>query len=198
MPPRRLTRTLALMPRKEVASTSEITPGIPDTSRNEIRRQMQWTKRKCVWLLGYEASRSICEDDKGDRRLCRAHLQIQWWHTIGGWEPWDGQHHYTQGSTKGLYSHRRTNLGERSGWVCKKRSTYLKENIKTLYSLGWGQCTEKMQQKVEATNIFETMSMEGNDLTLLKVINDDDYIFQSQKYLPHSLNKSKRRFWMCV
>jgi hypothetical protein len=55
-----------------------------------------------------------------------------------------------------------------------------------------------MQQKVEATNIFETMSMEGNGLTLLKVINDDDYIFQSQKYLPHSLYKSKRRFWMCV
>jgi hypothetical protein len=46
-----------------------------------------------------------------------------------------------------------------------KRSTYLKENI-------WGQCTDIMQQKVEATDIFETRSMEGNGLTLLKVIKD--------------------------
>ena len=79
-----------------------------------------------------------------------------------------------------------------------KRSTYLKENIKTLYSLVWGQCTDIMQQKVEATDIFETMSMEGNGLTLLKVIKDVNYNFQSQKYLPHSLYESKRRFYMCV
>ena len=80
-----------------------------------------------------------------------------------------------------------------------KRSTYLKENIKTLYSLVcWGKCTDIMQQKVEATDIFETMSMEGNGLTLLKVIKDVNYNFQSQKDLPHSLHKSKRKFYMCV
>ena len=79
-----------------------------------------------------------------------------------------------------------------------KRSTYLKENIKTLYSLVWGQCTDIMRQKVEAMDIYETMSREGYGLTLLKVIKDVNYNFQSQKYLPHSLYKSKCRFYMCI
>jgi hypothetical protein len=31
-----------------------------------------------------------------------------------------------------------------------KRETYLDENLKTIYSLVWGQCTDIMRQKVES------------------------------------------------
>ena len=73
-----------------------------------------------------------------------------------------------------------------------KRITYLKENIKTLCSLVWGQCTDIMQQRVEATDRFDAMSAAGDGLLLLKTIKDITYQFQSQKYIPHSLYESKK------
>ena len=39
-----------------------------------------------------------------------------------------------------------------------RRIGYLTENIKTLYSLVWGQCSDIMQQKIEASADFATMS----------------------------------------
>jgi len=39
-----------------------------------------------------------------------------------------------------------------------KRSNYLNENIKTLYSLVWAQCTDVMQQKVEALPDFYSLT----------------------------------------
>jgi hypothetical protein len=38
-----------------------------------------------------------------------------------------------------------------------KRKTYLEENLKTVYSLVWGQCTNVMRQKVKATKDFKTL-----------------------------------------
>ena len=78
-----------------------------------------------------------------------------------------------------------------------KRSNYLSENVKTLYSLVWGQCTDIMRQKVEALGNFETMSSDGDGLELLRAIKDMSFNFQSQKYVPHSLHESKHRFYMC-
>jgi len=78
-----------------------------------------------------------------------------------------------------------------------KRSTYLtNENIKTLYSLVWGQCTDVMRQKVEALpNFFNGMSSEGDSLSLLKAIKIMAFNFQSQKYLSHSMYESMKRFY---
>ena len=76
-----------------------------------------------------------------------------------------------------------------------KRITYFKENIKTLYSLVWGQCTDIMQQKIEASEGFERISATGDGMTLLKAIKNVAYQFQSQKYLPHSIYETKKRFY---
>lgn len=73
-----------------------------------------------------------------------------------------------------------------------RRINYLKENVKTLYSLIWGQCTDIMQQKVEAMEDFEVMSAAGDGMLLLKAIKNITYHFQSQKYVPHSLYESKK------
>ena len=75
-----------------------------------------------------------------------------------------------------------------------KRGTNRDENIKTLYSLVWGQCTDIMRQKIEALHNFETLSTAGDGLGLLRAIKDMSFNFQSQKYLPHSLHEAKRHF----
>ena len=78
------------------------------------------------------------------------------------------------------------------------RTNYISENIKTLYSLVWGQRTDILRQKLEALHDFEEMSTNGDGLALLKAIKNTAFNFQSQKYLPHSLYESTRRFYMTV
>jgi hypothetical protein len=51
-----------------------------------------------------------------------------------------------------------------------RRETELRENVKTLYSLVWGQCTDIMKQKLEASDDFEDIALEQNGLELLKAI----------------------------
>ena len=45
---------------------------------------------------------------------------------------------------------------------------------------------------------FGQMSTASDGLMLIRAITDITYNFQSQKYLPHSLHKSKQRFYMLV
>ena len=78
-----------------------------------------------------------------------------------------------------------------------KRRRQFEENVKTLYSLVWGQCSDVMRQKVEALATFARMSMDNDGLALLQAVKDTAFNFQSQKYLPHALHEAKRRFYMC-
>ena len=72
-----------------------------------------------------------------------------------------------------------------------KWTAYLKKNICTLYSLlVWGQCSDIVQQRVEAMDTFGQMSTTGDGLMLLRAIKDITYNFQSQKYLLHSLHEA--------
>jgi hypothetical protein len=79
-----------------------------------------------------------------------------------------------------------------------KRKTYLEDNMKTVYSLVWGQCTDMTRQKLESLDAFDAITAGGDGLALLKAIKDLVYNFQSQKYLPHALHESKRRFYLCA
>jgi hypothetical protein len=58
--------------------------------------------------------------------------------------------------------------------------TYLGENTKTVYSLVWGQCTDVMRQRIEATSNFKQLSSNGDGLGLLMAIKDLVYNFQSK------------------
>jgi hypothetical protein len=79
-----------------------------------------------------------------------------------------------------------------------KRITYLTKNMKTLYSLVWGQCTDIMRQKVEANSTFKTLSRTGDGLGLLKALKSVAYQFQGQKYLSHALHESMKRYYNCT
>jgi hypothetical protein len=48
-----------------------------------------------------------------------------------------------------------------------RRRSQLRENIKSLYSLLWGQCTENMRNHFEALDDYEAFSDELNGLDLL-------------------------------
>jgi hypothetical protein len=85
-----------------------------------------------------------------------------------------------------------TELWEDSVKQLRKRISYLDENIRTLYALVWGQCTDILQQKLESTEGFTNVWQEGQGIRLLKMIKNNTNSFQSQKYPGQSLFDAKR------
>ena len=75
------------------------------------------------------------------------------------------------------------------------REDKLEENLKTLYSLIWGQCSDIMRQKVEASPKFRDISESANSIELLKAIKKIAFNYQSQKHLPHSVHEAKKQFY---
>jgi hypothetical protein len=61
------------------------------------------------------------------------------------------------------------------------RETYFEENVKILFSLVWGQCTDIMRQKVEALDAFENLSAKNDEIELLKTIENTPFLFETQK-----------------
>jgi hypothetical protein len=78
------------------------------------------------------------------------------------------------------------------------REDKLDENLRNLYSLIWGQCTDIMRQKVEATVGYNEISEQANSIELLKIIKTIAFNFQSQKHLPHALHEAKRRCYSLI
>ncbi len=75
-----------------------------------------------------------------------------------------------------------------------KKETHLEENIKTIYSLIFGQCTEAMRAKLESIANHQLIAVASDGIQLLKNIKTVIYNFQSQKYAPLALHESKKRF----
>lgn len=76
-----------------------------------------------------------------------------------------------------------------------KKETHLEENIKTIYSLIFGQCTEAMRAKLESISSHQTIAAASDGIELMKNIKTVMYNFQSQKYAPLALHESKKRFY---
>jgi hypothetical protein len=49
-----------------------------------------------------------------------------------------------------------------------RRDLHFEENMQTLYSLVWGQCSDVMQARLEALDDYDAMSEKGDSLALLK------------------------------
>ncbi len=64
-----------------------------------------------------------------------------------------------------------------------KRKTHLADNMQTVYSLAWGQCTDCMRHKLEALPIQEELTNDGDGVVFLNSITNLIDNFQSQKYL---------------
>ena len=79
-----------------------------------------------------------------------------------------------------------------------RRKMQLQENIKTVYNVVWGQCTEALRSRIEAMPSHSRMSAESNGLDLLKAIKMLIYNFgQETKYGTLSIHNAKRRYYTC-
>ena len=77
-----------------------------------------------------------------------------------------------------------------------RRDSCFDENIKTLYSLMWGQCSEALRARLEGLDEYEEISTELKGLDLLIAIREIVYSFESQKFLPHAVVDAQRRLFL--
>jgi hypothetical protein len=76
-----------------------------------------------------------------------------------------------------------------------KRESVLAENVKTVYSLIWGQCTDVMRQQIASHSDYETTEDVSDATGQLKTIKSIMFNFQGQIYRPQALGDTKRRFY---
>ena len=81
---------------------------------------------------------------------------------------------------------------------CTKKELILEENMKTLYSIIWGQCTELMRQRIQALPEYKKMNSDADSLTLLKAIRNQAFNYQSQKDLAQALFEATNRLQTIV
>jgi len=62
-----------------------------------------------------------------------------------------------------------------------QRVEQLEHDIRRLYEIVWGQCTESMRSKVEMFEGFAKVKAERNVIELLKIIRMVSYGFESHK-----------------
>ena len=74
-----------------------------------------------------------------------------------------------------------------------KRETMLEGNIKTLYSLVWGQCTESLRAKLESDKDYVSMSKARDGVMLLKSIKGIVFNFQAHKHPVVSIHEARQR-----
>ena len=76
-----------------------------------------------------------------------------------------------------------------------KRTTHLKENVKSLYAIVWGQCSNIMRTKVEAMDGFSVIEGAGDGIALLKSLKSVALSFPELKWISHSLHEAMKRYY---
>jgi hypothetical protein len=76
-----------------------------------------------------------------------------------------------------------------------QKKLYIDENLKNLYSLIWGQCTDVIRARIEALDEHEDISNQGDSIKLLKAIKSLVFNFESQKYRPLAIHDGMRQFY---
>ena len=75
-----------------------------------------------------------------------------------------------------------------------KRKEMLDSNLRTLYSLIWGQCSEALQNKIKEIPTFEIMNIGSDPIALLKAIRAVAYHFEHTKWKMQALQEAMVRF----
>ena len=77
-----------------------------------------------------------------------------------------------------------------------KQTSRLQENIKRLWALVWGQCSDTIRTRLQALESYDDMHTASNGLQLLIAIKDLMSNVQEQKYVPLSIHLAKRQFFL--
>ena len=75
-----------------------------------------------------------------------------------------------------------------------KQTSRLQENIKRLWALVWGQCSDTIRTRIQALDMYKDMHMASDNLQLLIAIKDLMFNVQEQKHVPLSIHLAKRQF----
>jgi len=73
------------------------------------------------------------------------------------------------------------------------QSKWLKENMKTTYIITWGQCSDAMRARAEATTDFKATSKSQDTIALLKVIKQVMFCCDKVQFSPHALRNAHRK-----
>jgi Reverse transcriptase (RNA-dependent DNA polymerase) len=76
-----------------------------------------------------------------------------------------------------------------------RRKATLESNLRKLFTLVWGQCTDVMREKLEALDQWETIKKDYDALALLKQIKTINFKFEDQKYVYGSVYYANKRFY---
>jgi hypothetical protein len=95
----------------------------------------------------------------------------------------------------------KASAGDKKLWETRltqfvKREEIRSDNIKTLYSLVWGQCSDAMQERLMAHPDYSVAQESKNGIELLKCVKTIMYNYQSHQAIAKSLHEAKRRFYM--
>jgi Zinc knuckle len=77
-----------------------------------------------------------------------------------------------------------------------KRTNHLKENVKTLYAIVWGQCTDSLQEKVKAMSTYDKLVQNGEGIELLKSIRDIVYKREREKNPWHTWYEANLQLYL--
>ena len=77
------------------------------------------------------------------------------------------------------------------------RVVQLSSNMRTLYNIIIGQCSESMINKLESTDTFDAISSTSDSIGLLKAIKSMSFNQESQKFSPHALHDAMTLFYTC-
>jgi hypothetical protein len=75
------------------------------------------------------------------------------------------------------------------------RKTKLKDNVKALYAVAWGQCSDAMKAKIKTSDKYEEERDANNISWLLKEIRGVTFGFESQRTLALSLQLARQDFY---
>jgi hypothetical protein len=76
-----------------------------------------------------------------------------------------------------------------------RKISQIEENMKTLYSLVWGQCSDVIRARIEALDNYQDMTNQSDSIKLLKSIKSLVFNFESQKYRPLAIHEGMKRFY---
>ena len=76
------------------------------------------------------------------------------------------------------------------------QTSRLQENIKCLWALVWGQCSDTIRTRIQALDMYEDMHAASDGLQLLIAIKDLMFNVQERKYIPLSIHLAKRQFFL--
>ena len=77
-----------------------------------------------------------------------------------------------------------------------RRIDILSQNLKTLYSLVWGQCSPPMRAKIESLEGFDEIKRQANGIALLIGVKNICFgAVEADKYRPQTMHENIRRFY---